>query len=61
VTTAAPLADEDFSEGLNAAAHECLHRRVGPGEVLAYVLEDSAAGASVAFVVLKLFVPRRRR
>jgi hypothetical protein len=48
------LAEEFRACGIDAAAHEVMARRVGPGQVLLHVVRDDAAVAGVAFVVVDL-------
>jgi hypothetical protein len=48
------FANELAADGLSDASRECAHRRVGPGDVLAYVLQDDLEGAFAHFVVVPL-------
>lgn len=50
----AQFANELLDADMREQAHECLHRRVAPGEVLCHVLADTETEAVAAFVVLPL-------
>lgn len=54
------LSHELIEGDMADAAREVRVRRVGPGEVLAYLVEDNAETAGVAFVVVRLLPSTRR-
>lgn len=56
VVSRAQLARELREGGLTDAAHEALARRVGPGEVLVYLVHDDDEGAGAGFLVVRMAV-----
>jgi hypothetical protein len=50
----AAFAAELRAAGLTGAAHEATARRVGPGEILLYLVEDNEKRAGVEFLVVAL-------
>jgi len=61
VTARLALAEEFRSNGLLDAAHEVVARKVGPGQVLLWLVVDRAEEAGVAFIVVDLLPSRVTR
>jgi hypothetical protein len=54
IVARAQVAEELRAGGLEQAAHEAIARRVGPGQVLVWLVVDSEARAGAALVVVEL-------